>query len=592
MGTDFQRTILWVFFGMSLFLLWDRWLVHTGKPSMFFGSAPVPQASAPAAPVAVPPAVPTPAPAASTAAIPDATVPAAPTTPAPAAAVPTPAPVAAGKSPPIVIETDVMRATIDPDGAVLTRVELLTQKVTPEWTRSGVLGMVTGRSSEAGHPVVLLDVSPQRVYVAQTGVVGADASLPNHRTPFRVVGDAGGPRVLGDGKDAIDVTLVSEAGGVKVTKTYTFHRGRFDVELRHEVANVGETPVAPSLYQQILRDGNKPEGESALYYTYTGPAVFTDQTKFRKIDFSSVEKGKPDLPAAGTDGWVGMIQHYFVSAFVPQAGAQREYYARMVDKNLYSIGMLQPLGTLAPQAVTTVQSHLYVGPQDQAALAKLAPGLDLVVDYGWLTFLSKPIYWLLAFLHGIVGNWGWSIVLLTVIIKAAFYPLSAAGYKSMARMKEVTPRLMKLREQYGDDKQKLNTAMMELYKTEKINPLGGCLPIVVQIPVFIALYWVLLASVEMRNAPWMLWVRDLAAPDSWLILPLLMMATMWIQYKLNPKPPDPVQAKVMMFMPLIFGVMFFFFPAGLVLYWLTNNILSIAQQWYVNKQIEKAKKPG
>jgi YidC/Oxa1 family membrane protein insertase len=287
-----------------------------------------------------------------------------------------------------------------------------------------------------------------------------------------------------------------------------------------------------------------------------------------------------------------MIQHYFVTAFVPQEGAQREYYARMVDKNLYSIGMLQPLPALAPQASTTATSQLYVGPQDQNALAKLAPGLDLVVDYGWLTFLAKPIYWLLEFLHRLVGNWGWAIVLLTVLIKAAFYPLSAASYKSMARMKEVTPRMMKLREQYGDDKAKLNAAMMELYKNEKINPLGGCLPILVQIPVFISLYWVLLASVEMRNAPWMLWVQDLATPDPWFILPVLMMATMWIQYKLNPTPPDPVQAKVMMFMPLIFGVMFFFFPAGLVLYWLTNNVLSIAQQWYVTKQIEKAKKPG
>jgi YidC/Oxa1 family membrane protein insertase len=286
-----------------------------------------------------------------------------------------------------------------------------------------------------------------------------------------------------------------------------------------------------------------------------------------------------------------MIQHYFVTAWVPAKG-ERQFYARAVDKNLYSIGTLLPLGAIAPGASASGQATLYIGPQDQNVLAKIAPGLDLVVDYGWLTFLAKPIYWLLEFLHRIVGNWGWAIVLLTVLIKAAFYPLSAASYKSMAKMKEVTPRLTKLREQYGADKQKLNTAMMELYRSEKINPLGGCLPILVQIPVFISLYWVLLASVEMRNAPWTLWVKDLATPDAWFILPALMMATMWIQYKLNPTPPDPVQAKVMMFMPLIFGVMFFFFPAGLVLYWLTNNILSIAQQWYVTKQIEKAKKPG
>jgi YidC/Oxa1 family membrane protein insertase len=587
MGTDFQRTILWVFFGMSLFLLWDRWLVHTGKPSMF-GTASAPQVSAPAAAPPSAPNSPTPpAPAAATnAAIPTATAPAATASPT---AVPTSPVVTASRQPPVVIETDVVRATIDPEGAVLSRVELLKETVSPDWTASGLLRLVTGKTTDSNAPVVLLDVSPQRVYVAQTGIVGADASLPNHRSPFTVVE---GPRTLAQGKDAVDVTLVSESGGVKVAKTYTFHRGRYDITVRHEVTNVGEAPVTPSLYQQITRDGNKPEGESALYYTYTGSAVFTEQDKFKKIEFSAIEKNKPELPKPAKDGWVGMIQHYFVTAFVPQEGTQREYYARMVDKNLYSIGMLQPLLALAPQASTTTTTQLYVGPQDQHALAKLAPGLDLVVDYGWLTFLAKPIYWLLEFLHRLVGNWGWAIVLLTVLIKAAFYPLSAASYKSMARMKEVTPRMMKLREQFGDDKQKLNTAMMELYKNEKINPLGGCLPILVQIPVFISLYWVLLASVEMRNAPWILWVTDLATPDPWFILPVLMMATMWIQYKLNPTPPDPVQAKVMMFMPLIFGVMFFFFPAGLVLYWLTNNILSIAQQWYVTKQIEKAKKPG
>jgi YidC/Oxa1 family membrane protein insertase len=581
MGTDFQRTVLWVFFGMSLFLLWDRWLVFTGKPSMF-GTAPTPQATAPAPSTAAPAGQPAPT------AVPSG-VPAASPAPAAASAVPSsPVPTAA-KRPPIVVETDVMRATIDPEGAVLTHVELLKQKLAPDWTASGLLGLVTGKKDDADRSVVLLDVSPSRVYVAQSGVVGADPAYPNHRTPFTVVD---GPRRLEEGKDSVDVTLVSESGGVKLAKTYTFHRGRYDATVRHEVTNLGGAPVSPSLYLQILRDGNKPEGESSLYYTYTGPVVYTEADKFKKVEFSAIEKDKPELPKPAKDGWIGMIQHYFATAWVPKQGEPREFYARTVDKNLYSIGMLQPLASIAPQGTVTSTAQLYVGPQDQNALAKLAPGLDLVVDYGWLTFLAKPIYWLLEFLHRIVGNWGWAIVLLTVIIKAAFYPLSAASYKSMARMKEVTPRMMKLREQYGDDKAKLNAAMMELYKNEKINPLGGCLPILVQIPVFIALYWVLLASVEMRNAPWILWVKDLATPDPWFILPVVMMATMFIQYKLNPTPPDPVQAKVMMFMPLIFGVMFFFFPAGLVLYWLTNNVLSIAQQWYVTKQIEKAKKPG
>jgi YidC/Oxa1 family membrane protein insertase len=582
MGTDFQRTVLWIFFGMSLFLLWDRWLVYSGKPSMF-GTAPTPPIEAPkdAPPAAAPAAVPAP-PAAAVPAPAPAAVPA----PVPSAVPAQPVAQAGAKAPAVIVQTDVLKVSFESEGAAISRAELLQEKVAPDWTASGLLGLVTGKAHDPDEHIVLLDVSPARVYVAQSGVVGGN--FPTHRTPFKL---EEGPRELAAGQDTLPVRFVAESGGVRVTKTYTFHRGRHDIEVVHEVANVSEVAATPTLYLQIMRDGNKPEGESALYYTYTGPAVFTEQDKFHKIEFSAIEKNKPELPKAADNGWVGMIQHYFVTAWVPHQG-ERQFYARNVDKNLYSIGLLQPLGTVAPGAAATSAATLYVGPQDQNALAKIAPGLDLVVDYGWLTFLAKPIYWLLEFLHRIVGNWGWAIVLLTVLIKAAFYPLSAASYRSMAKMKEVTPRLTKLREQYGDDKQKMNAAMMELYRTEKINPLGGCLPILVQIPVFIALYWVLLASVEMRNAPWILWVQDLATPDAWFILPLLMMATMWIQYKLNPTPPDPVQAKVMMLMPLIFGVMFFFFPAGLVLYWLTNNILSIAQQWYITRQIANAKKPG
>ena len=579
MSTDIRRTILLVIFGFSLFMLWDRWQIYNGRAPMF-GPAPVSQTATtqqsapPATAVNRPPdGVPVPQ-AAAPSAVP--------------AVVPTDNKAStAAKAAPIVVETDLIRMSIDPLGAVVSHVELLGQAVAPDWTASGLIGLITGRRHQPKATTVLLDVGPNRVYVAQSGIVGGD--FPNHRTPFKPLD---GSTVLKEGQDQVDVRLSAESGGVRVIKTYTFHRGRYAADVKHEIVNLTDKPLAPSVYFQLTRDGNKPEGESALYYVYTGPAIYTEQEKFRKIEFSEIEKNKVQLPKASDNGWIGMIQHYFVSAWVPPAGALREYYARMVDKNLYSIGSIVAMPTLAPNATATSQSTLYVGPQDQEALAKIAPGLDLVVDYGWLTVLAKPIYLLLSFLHGIVGNWGWAIVLLTVLIKAVFYPLSAASYKSMAKMKEVSPRLMKLREQYGDDKQKMNVAMMELYKTEKINPLGGCLPILVQIPVFIALYWVLLASVEMRNAPWILWVQDLSTPDSWLILPLLMMGTMWIQYKLNPTPPDPVQARVMMLMPLIFGVMFFFFPAGLVLYWLTNNILSIAQQWYVTKKIANAKRPG
>ena len=580
-GMDFQRTVLWVIFAMSLLFLWDNWQRYQGRPSLL-GGPPAPAASRDEPAPAAKGEAPTPAAIPADASVPQPSrPPAAPAAEAPASAMPAPAQK-------VRIETDRIRADIDLAGAVVSRAELLQQRVAPDWTASGFLSLVTGKKQDPDANVVLLDVSPNRVYVAQSGLIGSP-DLPTHRTPFAKVD---GPTRLEPGQDKLEVRFVAESGNVRLTKTYTFHRDRYAIDVRHDIENIGQAPLKPSVYLQLMRDGNKPEGESGMYYTFTGPAVYTESGKFQKLDFSDIEKKKASFVASADNGWIAMIQHYFVAAWVPPEGAPRENYARAVDKNLYTIGTIAPLPSIEPGATASLVSTLFVGPQDQRALETIAPGLELVVDYGWLTFIAKPLFWLLQFLHGLVGNWGWAIVLLTVLIKAAFYPLSAASYKSMAKMKEVTPRLMKLREQYGDDKQKLNTAMMELYKTEKINPLGGCLPILVQIPVFIALYWVLLASVEMRNQPWLLWVQDLATPDPWFILPLVMMATMWIQFKLNPTPPDPIQAKVMAAMPFIFGIMFFMFPAGLVLYWLVNNVLSIAQQWYVTKQIAKAKPVG
>ena len=589
-GMDFQRTILWVIFAMSLLFLWDNWQRHQGRPSLLGGppaQAPTKEGGTAAPPAAIPtvPAV----------ARPDASVPQPGTTTAAASAAAAPAteaPAAAVKAPAgekrVRIETDRFKAEIDLAGAVLARAELLQQRVAPDWSASGLMALVTGKRQDVDTNVVLLEVSPNQVYVAQSGLIGA-ADLPTHRTPFVLLE---GPTRLEPGQDTLEVRFRAESGGVRLTKTYTFRRDQYAIDVRHDIENIGEAPVQTSVYLQLMRDGNKPEGESGMYSTFTGSAVYSQAGKFQKINFGDIDKKKQSHVTGADNGWIAMIQHYFVSAWVPAEGAPRENYTREVDKNLYTVGAITPLPAIAPGASASIKSTLYVGPQDQQALEKIAPGLELVVDYGWLTFIAKPLFWLLQFLHGLVGNWGWAIVLLTILIKAAFFPLSAASYKSMAKMKEVTPRLMKLREQYGDDKQKLNVAMMELYKTEKINPLGGCLPIIVQIPVFIALYWVLLASAEMRNQPWILWVTDLATPDPWFILPLLMMATMWIQFKLNPTPPDPVQAKVMAAMPFIFGIMFFMFPAGLVLYWLVNNILSIAQQWYVTKQIAKAKPVG
>jgi YidC/Oxa1 family membrane protein insertase len=385
---------------------------------------------------------------------------------------------------------------------------------------------------------------------------------------------------------------------------FTFHRDSYLIGVRYEIANLAAVPLQTFAYFQITRDG-KPAGDDQRFVsTFNGPAFYTDADKFHKVNFADIEKGNAKLPGKADNGWVAMLQHYFVSAWLPEkpqdAKAQYEFYAKKVADNLYSAGVVVPVSAIAAGATGTVKVAFYAGPEEQDKLAAIAPGLDLVVDYGWLTIIAAPLFWVLQWLHKLVNNWGVAIILLTCLIKALFFPLSAASYKSMARMRLVTPRLTKIREQFGDDRVKMNQAMMDLYKTEKINPLGGCLPILVQIPVFIALYWVLLASVEMRHAPFYGWITDLSAPDTLFgtipginmpvgLLPIIMTATSYIQIKLNPTPPDPVQAKVMMIMPLAFGVMFFFFPAGLVLYWVVNNVLSIAQQWQITRMIESGK---
>ncbi|WP_420475575.1 membrane protein insertase YidC [Noviherbaspirillum sp. ST9] len=544
---DIQRTILWVVFSLSLLLLWDNWMRYNGKQSMFFPNA-TQQADKPAAAGGTPAAksdVPQPtATAQAPAAIPGATTPV--------------------KSEIITITTDVVKADIDTVGGELKRLELLKHKDTVDQTKNMVLF-----DSTAGH-----------TYVAQTGLIGGN--FPNHKSGFVA---KPGPRTL-DGKDELQLVLESEQGGVKLVKTYTFRKGDYTIGVKHDVVNNSGAPIAPSVYMQLLRDGSKPAGESQFYSTFTGPVVYTDGEKYQKMEFEDIEKGKTKHATKSDNGWVALVQHYFVSALVPAQNAQREIYSKKVDNNLYAIGSILPVGTVAPGATASLDAKLYSGPQETDRLEKLAPGLELVKDYGWLTLLAKPIFWLMDQIHKVLGNWGWTIIVLTIMIKLAFFPLSAASYRSMAKMKTVTPKMTSIRERYKNDPQKMNQALMELYKTEKINPLGGCLPIVVQIPVFIALYWVLLASVEMRNAPWLGWIHDLASPDPFYILPLVMAASMFIQTKLNPTPPDPIQAKVMMFMPIIFSVMFFFFPAGLVLYWVVNNILSIAQQWVITKKIE------
>ncbi|MDH4061779.1 MAG: membrane protein insertase YidC, partial [Aquincola sp.] len=418
-----------------------------------------------------------------------------------------------------------------------------------------------------------------------TGLITAQSgvSLPNHWTPMRRLP---GPTELAAGSDQVSVGFESEpVGGVTLRKTYTLHRGSYVVDVRHEVINAGPGVITPQLYLQLARDGNPARGESKWYFTFTGPAVYTEAKKYQKVDFKDIEKGKASHADSANDGWVAMVQHYFASAWLVPAGSAREFRTQKVKDNLYAVSMVLPLGDLAPGSSKTQDAQLFAGPQEEHGLAALAPGLELVKDYGWFTVLAKPLFWVLDQLHKAIGNWGWAIVGLVVLLKITFYWLNASAYRSMAKMKALTPRLTDLRERYKEKPQLMQQEMMRIYREEKVNPLGGCLPILAQMPFFIALYWVLLSSVEMRNAPWIGWIHDLALPDPWFILPLLMTASSLFQVWLQPAPADPMQAKMMWMMPLIFGVMFFFFPAGLVLYWLTNNVLSIAQQWWINRRL-------
>jgi YidC/Oxa1 family membrane protein insertase len=416
-------------------------------------------------------------------------------------------------------------------------------------------------------------------------VLGGD--LPTHRTTYT---SASTQYSLADGSSALEVRLdAPPVNGIKTQKIYRFHRGSYLVDVVFDITNNGATAIQPYGYFQVLRDGTAPPGDSAMVPTYTGVGVYTDREKFQKVAFGDIDKGKVTYTKTSTDGWIAMLQHYFLSAWLPKNGTPREFYTRAID-GLYAAGVIVPVSPVQPGASATLQVPLYAGPQEQDKLSQLAPGLDLSIDYGWLTIIAVPLFWVLSWIYQFVGNWGVAIILLTVLLKLVFYPLSEASYRSMGKMRVLAPKLQKLKEQYGDDKPRMQQAMMEIYKTEKINPLGGCLPIVVQIPVFIALYWVLLASVELRHAPFMLWITDLSRPDPWFVLPVLMGATMIIQTRLNPEPPDPVQAKVMKIMPVVFSAMFFFFPAGLVLYWLVNNILSILQQWNINRRMDLASK--
>ena len=475
----------------------------------------------------------------------------------------------------IKVETDVLSAQISTKGGDIRRLEFKQHKGTVDKTKN----------------FILFQSNADNVYIAQSGLIGLEG-LPNHHTVYTV---SSREFVLKDGEKQLEIRLSApETNGTKAEQVYKFTRGSYVIDLTYEITNGSDKTLQLFGYFQLVRDRKPPEGDSAMLPTYTGPAVYTKVEKFQKVAFDDVDKGKtPYSKSMQDEGWVAIIQHYFFSAFLPKDKTQREFYTSKLESGLYAAGVKVVGGAIAPGQKGFVSAPLYAGPQDTKTLETLAPGLDLVVDFGILTVIAVPLFMVLKWIQALVGNWGIAIILLTVLIKALFYPLQAASYKAMAKMKVIAPKMQQLKERYGDDRQRMQKAMMELYQKEKVNPMAGCLPIVVQMPVFIALYWVILAAVELRQAPFYGWITDLSAIDPWYILPVLMGASMIIQTKLNPEPPDPIQAKVMKIMPIAFSVFFFFFPAGLVLYWLVNNILSIAQQWQINGAIERAsQKPG
>jgi YidC/Oxa1 family membrane protein insertase len=542
---DTQRLILLVIFSFSVVMLWQSW-ERTQHPATQVGA---PAVRAPNEGVPVPSRA---AEGTGTAAQPRA-----PGVPGTTEAV------ASGEV--IRVRTDLVVADINTLGATLQRLELLKQKAQADDNKDFVL------------------LGPSYAYSAQSGLIGD--GFPNHRTVWKLLP---GPRDLAPGSDKLEVRFAADGpNGLEVQKVYTFRRDHYQIDVAFEVKNAGSNPVSTDAYYQLVRDDKDPPGQTAMMKTFFGPAFYTEQTKYHKLSFADIEKGDVQLPAHAKDGWIAMVQHYFVSAWLPPEGVTREFYAKRLPDGLFAAGVILPVPKLAPGSSARVDVRLYSGPQEQRRLKAAAPGFDLVVDYGWLTIIAWPLFWLLQKYHALTGNWGFAIILLTVTVKLVFFPLSAASYKSMAKMKLVAPRLTKLREMYADDRAKMNQAMMELYKTEKINPLGGCFPIVVQIPVFLALYWTLLGAIELRHAPFILWIKDLSAQDPYYVLPILMTVSMVIQTRMNPTPPDPVQAKVMTFMPFVFSVFFFFFPAGLVLYWLVNNILSILQQWQIQRMFNR-----
>lgn len=565
---DNIRFILIVIFAMLLYMLWEAWQVDYGpKPEIAVTEQPVIDSKEDLPATSGTPTVQNTA-HESTASVQK---------------------ISSESSPIITVKTDVLSLEIDTKGGTIRNLDLLKYPKEKENTVVQDLREMIGLSQADKDlsPIRLFDSSKDRLFLAQSGLIasGDSAPAPTHHSAFRYEKT---DYILDEGQDLINVPLTwTNDQGLEITKTLTFKRGSYLITLKQKVSNATNTTWSGRQYSQLLRVPYSDQNGNNFIRTYAGGVVYTEENKYQKISFEDM--ADENLNVKTTGGWAAMIQHYFAAAWIPPVDKENHFYTKELEDWRYVIGSYSPTVTVVPGSEAEFTAQLFAGPKIQPMMEKIAKGLELTVDYSWLTIIAKPIYWLLNQIHNFVDNWGVAIIGVTLCIKLLFFKLSQASYRSMAKMRKIQPRLKELQERFADDRQRFNKEMMDLYKREKVNPLGGCLPILVQIPVFISLYWVLVETVELRQAPFALWIQDLSAQDPFYILPILMGITMKIQQSLNPAPIDPLQAKIMKMFPIVFTVFFLFFPAGLVLYWVVNNTLSIIQQWYITKGIEEAK---
>ena len=566
---DNIRFILVVVFAMLLYMLWEAWQVDYGpKPVAAVNEQPnvdskedLPTASGTAATQKqIPEQRPS-----------------------------TPIDVAAKSGSIITVKTDLLYVEIDTKGGTIRNLDLLKYPKEKENTVVQSLRELAGlsQSEKDLSPIRLFDNNKEKLFLAQSGLIanGEYTAAPNHHSVFQ---SDKNHYVMEDGEDVISVPLTwTDNQGLIVVKTLTFKRGSYQITLQQKVNNTSAKNWSGRQYSQLLRVPYSDQNGNNFIRTYTGGVLYTDENKYQKISYDDMADENLNVKTIG--GWAAMIQHYFAAAWIPPSDKENHFYTKELKEYRYVIGSYSPVVSVAPGSDTVFTSRLFAGPKIQPMMEKIAKGLELTVDYSWLTIIAKPIYWLLNQIHNFVNNWGFAIIGVTLCIKLLFFKLSQTSYHSMAKMRKIQPRLKELQERFADDRQRFNKEMMDLYKREKVNPLGGCLPILVQIPVFISLYWVLVETVELRQAPFALWIQDLSAQDPFYILPILMGVTMKIQQSLNPAPIDPLQAKIIKMFPLVFTVFFLFFPAGLVLYWVVNNTLSIIQQWYITRGIEAEK---